>query len=70
MNLENVFKNQVYFNSINEEFGIRNNFISKTLKYKTMLINDPEYIGIDTISNVWDKIEPFAVFFWLAITQK
>ena len=38
------------------------NFVSKTLKYKTILINDPEYIGIDTISNVWDKIKPFAVF--------
>ena len=57
-NLENAFKNQVYFNSISEEFDICNNFISKFLKYKTMLIRDPQYIGID----VWDKVEPFVVY--------
>ena len=60
--IENVFKNQVYLYSISEEFDISNNFISKFLKYKTMLIRDPQYIGIDTISNVCDKVETFAVY--------
>ena len=60
--IENAFKNQVYFNSISEEFDIFNNFIPKFLKYKTMLIRDPQYIGIDDIGDVSDKVEPFVVY--------
>ena len=60
--IENALKNQVYFKSISEEFDICNNFLSKFLKYKTMLIRDPQYIGIDNIGDVWDKVEPFLVY--------
>ena len=27
-----------------------------------MLIRDPQYIGIDNIGDVWDKVEPFVVY--------
>ena len=60
-NIENIFKNQIYFqgihdNSVDHE-GVP--FIIKTLLYRTMLIQNPQSMWLDNIDDIYRRVEPF-----------
>ena len=46
VNIENIFKNKLYFNYINSDVTEIYSSIIKTSLYKTMLIKNPQSIGI------------------------
>ena len=58
-NIENIFKNQVYFKSINSSVDKYASYITKSLLYKTMLIKDPQSMCIDDSGDVYEKVKPF-----------
>ena len=58
-NIENIFKNQVYFKSINSSVDEYASYITKFSLYKTMLIKDPKNMGIDDSGDVCEKVKPF-----------
>ena len=58
-NIENIFKNQVYFKSINISGVEYASYITKFSLYKTMLIKDPQKMGIDDSGDVYEKVKPF-----------
>ena len=62
-NIENIFKNQIYFQDIQEDNSFINPtinpFINKYFTYKTMLIQDPQSMYLDNADNIYRKVEPF-----------
>ena len=58
-NIENIFKNQVYFKSINSSVDKYASYITKVSLYKTMLIKDPQNVGIDDSGDIYEKVKPF-----------
>ena len=61
VNIENIFKNQVYFQGIYDNSVVHEGlpFICKTLLYKTMLIQDPQSMCLDNVDDIYRKVEPF-----------
>ena len=61
VNIENIFKNQIYFQGIYDNSVVHEGlpFICKTLLYKTMLIQDPQSMCLDNVDDIYRKVEPF-----------